>query len=263
MSEGRLGVINSPGNGLGRFSGAALFRKRRPTSLRPHLPGRWLLAVTISLLLHLIAYSQLTTLKSSPVRKPPASEPTMLSFRLAPPPPAPRQEVVPEPKPEPPPPPKPAPQAKPQPRPEPMPTPMPEPVRREAVVEPQPPPKPVELLPEHPQPIMNSVAHPPPAEPDLEEIRRQYLADLLRHIEQHKFYPLAARRRGVEGTVQISLRLLADGSIDGLEIGGDHRLLLSAANDAVRSAQPLPEPPAGIVGPLQVQYGMEFRIERR
>ena len=94
----------------------------------------------------------------------------------------------------------------------------------------------------------------------LERAQRNYLGVLLAHIEEHKFYPHAARRRGVQGVIQVSFQLHRDGRISDLRVANGPDLLRKAATDAVDAALPLPPPPPQVSGPLTVSYGMEFRL---
>lgn len=230
-----------------------------------HPRRRWGIAATLSLTLHFLLVGQFPELRPSMESGKARARETILNFRVA----APKVETPLPAPPRPPPENKPPPKPESPPEPAPMPEPLPEPPRPEAIRPVEPPAR----VASPPLPATRAATLPPssapgpeaaPSEsapPDSETIRRQYLAKLLSHIEQYKFYPLAARRRGVEGTVRISLRVLADGSIDDLKIEGDHQLLLHAATDAVRRAQPLPGPPPVLAAPLAVHYGMIFKIE--
>ncbi len=90
--------------------------------------------------------------------------------------------------------------------------------------------------------------------------RRRYLALLLQCIEAHKYYPRVARRRGIEGFVDVSFLLGPEGAIDSLVIEGGNGILERAARRAVQSAMPLPPPPSGLTMPFEVAYRMDFRI---
>jgi protein TonB len=59
----------------------------------------------------------------------------------------------------------------------------------------------------------------------IEQAKHEYLRRLMAHIESHKNYPRVARRRGIEGEVAVSFRLLADGSVSELTIDQGHRVL--------------------------------------
>lgn len=92
------------------------------------------------------------------------------------------------------------------------------------------------------------------------QARREYLAVLMAHIERYKFYPRAARRRGLEGEVVVSFTLQADGRISGLQTNGGHRLLNRAAREALEAAQPLPEPPATMVLPSELTFAIRYQL---
>jgi len=91
-------------------------------------------------------------------------------------------------------------------------------------------------------------------------IRQRYFSTLLTHIEGHKYYPRSARHRGIEGSIQVSFRLLANGSISGLMASGGPLLLRRAAKSSVTAALPLPLCPPEITCPMQVSYAMQFKL---
>ncbi|PJC70905.1 MAG: hypothetical protein CO017_02910, partial [Zetaproteobacteria bacterium CG_4_8_14_3_um_filter_59_5] len=43
--------------------------------------------------------------------------------------------------------------------------------------------------------------------------RERYLSDVMAHIEEHKWYPGIARRKGIEGDVRVRFVLQSDGSV--------------------------------------------------
>ena len=92
------------------------------------------------------------------------------------------------------------------------------------------------------------------------EISEQYLAKLLTHIESYKYYPRVAQRRGIEGVVRVSFRLLPQGEIDQLSTSGAHMLLQKAAQAAVQQALPMLSAPAQITLPYNVSFVMQFEL---
>ncbi len=90
----------------------------------------------------------------------------------------------------------------------------------------------------------------------------RYLTEVMAHIEQHKWYPKAARRRGIEGEVNVSFTLLADGTVHQLVVENGPSLLVAAARKAVEKATPMPTPPASIHCPLECQFRMRFNLKR-
>ncbi len=112
--------------------------------------------------------------------------------------------------------------------------------------------------------LIAKVAAPPvstsPNQLALEKQREHHLAELLTHIESHKFYPRAARRRGIEGQVTVSFLLLPDGSAQDIHTEGNNKLLRKAASQAVNKALPLPASLARIEKPMPVKYKMDFAL---
>ncbi|GAB6043388.1 TonB family protein [Endothiovibrio diazotrophicus] len=173
--------------------------------------------------------------------------------------PEPVLEPDPEPEPEPPPPPPPKPKPKPAPKPKPKPTPKPKP-KPPKVARPTPAPKPAAAAVQAaPAPAPVAAAAPRAADPAL---REAYLARLLAYIEGFKEYPRIARRRRIEGRVDVAFRLTARGGVEALTVAGGHRSLRQAAREAVERAAPLPRPASGsgVELPLTVRYAMEFRL---
>ena len=102
----------------------------------------------------------------------------------------------------------------------------------------------------------------PPADPGMiEQARQSYLAKLLAHIESHKHYPRSARRRGIEGEVEVSFQLQNGGVIDKLQVVGKRRILKKATREAVEAALPMPEPPSELDIPLMINFSMVFSLK--
>ena len=98
------------------------------------------------------------------------------------------------------------------------------------------------------------------AQAALENERESYLQALLAYIDSHKFYPRSARRRGVEGQIQVAFYLRTDGSITDLQIKGGSKVLRKAAKQAVQQALTLPPPPASMPLREQVRFDMVYRL---
>lgn len=92
------------------------------------------------------------------------------------------------------------------------------------------------------------------------KIRQRYFSILLTHIEGYKYYPRTARSRGIEGSIQISFRLLENGNISGLTASGGPLILRRAAKNSVTDALPLPLCPPDVTCPMQVSYAMQFKL---
>lgn len=91
-------------------------------------------------------------------------------------------------------------------------------------------------------------------------VRQRYFSTLLTHIEGHKYYPRSARHRGIEGSIHVSFRLMANGNITGLIASGGPLILRRAAKSSVTDALPLPLCPPEITCPMQVSYAMQFKL---
>jgi len=68
------------------------------------------------------------------------------------------------------------------------------------------------------------------------------LQGLRRPIEQARTYPEAARRHGIQGTVDLRFRIAADGTVEAFEIlrSSGFRILDEAAEQTIRRAAPYP-----------------------
>jgi protein TonB len=69
-----------------------------------------------------------------------------------------------------------------------------------------------------------------------------YLALILRRLEEKKVYPLAMRKRGIQGDVSVSFTVRPDGSLGALQppANAGHPFLAQAAAETVRAASPFP-----------------------
>ena len=148
-------------------------------------------------------------------------------------------------------PPEPPPKAKPKPKPVAKPKPTPKPSLNE-------PPEPEQVVARPPE---SSPRPPPAASRRLSDLRNEYLSKLLAKIEKNKFYPTIARRRNLQGTIQVRFRLGCHGEVEALEIDGKHSLLRKAAGKAIEAAHPLPEIPAEIECPMLVDYAMAYTLD--
>lgn len=94
------------------------------------------------------------------------------------------------------------------------------------------------------------------------QVRQSYLDYVLSYIEGHKYYPHAARLRGIEGSIQVSFELQKDGSIRELSAHGESIKLRRAAKGSVNKALPLPACPKEVDCPIRVNYAMQFKIKQ-
>ncbi|GAV19145.1 periplasmic protein TonB [Mariprofundus micogutta] len=209
-------------------------------------------AITLSLLLHGLLFASYGGTPATATQQPIESV-TRLSFLAPAPQPVAAPDIVPEIKPE-----------KAKPKPKPKRKPEKKTVRKKVV-------KPVHESVEEQisEPVAVAAQEPAAASaavPQIDEglIKREterYLTEVMAHIEQHKWYPKAARRRGIEGEVNVSFTLLPDGSAYKLVVENGPSLLVAAARQAVEKATPMPQPPAGIHCPLECQFRMRFNLK--
>ena len=199
----------------------------------------------------------------------PQSAASVMRISLAPtktaaPQPEPEPKPISPPKPEPEPPP-PHPPRKPVFKPEPVQEPLPQP---ESVIMPAPASNEVPEITEvaEEQTAASAYTEAPVDKPALDQMaleieRKSYLLRLLVHIDSHKFYPRKARRRGMEGKINIAFYLHADGSISDLQVSGGSRVLRTAARQAVQQALSLPRPPESFHLQEQIRFGMVYRLD--
>ena len=87
-----------------------------------------------------------------------------------------------------------------------------------------------------------------------------YVEALRRRVEGRLAYPAVARRRGLEGTVEVEIRIDAAGRLAGLEVlAAPADSLRAAAVRAIEGALPLPPPPGG-APVLVVRLPVRFKL---
>ena len=84
--------------------------------------------------------------------------------------------------------------------------------------------------------------------PDRKAEQLAYLTLIQQRIEQHKQYPLMARRHQIEGRVGVRFSISPSGHIKNIEISHSSKqeILDRNALKAVRNAAPFPAPPTGL-----------------
>ncbi len=213
----------------------------------------WTAAIVVSLLIHGTLFINRTTEFPTVLeKKGPENSLTRISFLAPMPSVAKLVEVIPE-------------QPEPQPaikKPEAKPKPKPKPVEKVT------PARKVRQTPARSPPISRAelAKTPPVLQPVVdtrlsEQARQSYLAELLSHIESHKHYPRSARRRHIEGVVQVSFRLLPEGQIEGLKVAGKRRVLQQASRSSVIASLPVPRPPKELDLPLSINFSMAFVLK--
>ncbi len=89
-----------------------------------------------------------------------------------------------------------------------------------------------------------------------------YVRALRQRVQERLVYPWTAVRRGLEGVVELEVRVGADGRLVGVEVvaGANADSLRSAAVAAVRGAAPFPFPSGLAARPLVIRLPVEFRL---
>jgi len=90
-----------------------------------------------------------------------------------------------------------------------------------------------------------------------------YLAHVRRLIQESLQYPLAARRRGLKGTVHLEILIKPDGAISAVSVISSslHQMLDEAALEAVRNLGPQPFPAGLMPRPLRVRLPVVFDLQ--
>lgn len=90
-----------------------------------------------------------------------------------------------------------------------------------------------------------------------------YLARLRERVQQSLRYPLAARRRGLSGTVLVEIVIRPDGVISGVAVAdpSSHAILDDAAVEAIKRLAPEPFPSDAKRRTLRVRLPVVFALE--
>lgn len=86
---------------------------------------------------------------------------------------------------------------------------------------------------------------------------------LFAHIGRHRFYPDAARRKGLKGETLVAFALDAQGRIARLRVerSSGSTLLDEAALEVLRRADPAPAPPADLRTPTELALPLRFALK--
>lgn len=89
-----------------------------------------------------------------------------------------------------------------------------------------------------------------------------YLAAFRQRIQEALSYPLAARRRGLGGTVHLEVELLPTGKVASVTVrsSSSHTVLDQAAVETVSQLSPLPFPPGVPLRPLKIRLPIVFEL---
>lgn len=91
-----------------------------------------------------------------------------------------------------------------------------------------------------------------------------YLGKISDHINQFKFFPRSARRKGIEGQVNVSFDLNPDGSISNLQVDGEHSVLVRASQQSIEQALPMPKRSEALssLGTIHIEFSMDYLFNK-
>jgi len=95
----------------------------------------------------------------------------------------------------------------------------------------------------------------------LKQIKQQYLSRILFMIQSHKHYPYSARRRHIEGDIQVSFLVDKQGHISDLHITGGSSVLRSSTRLAIEDSLPFPMPSRLLLQPMHSRFIMQYRLK--
>lgn len=89
----------------------------------------------------------------------------------------------------------------------------------------------------------------------------QYGAQVNRHVQRFRRYPVEAERAGIKGVVRVSIRIDSSGRLSGASVraGSGHAVLDREALATVKRASPYPKPPAGVA---PASFSLTLRFSR-
>ncbi len=125
-------------------------------------------------------------------------------------------------------------------------------VKEESIPEAPPPPKPIENV------EKNEVKKLPDAA--LITLKEQFFSELKKKIDSNKYYPKAARRRGMEGSVEVRFMITPEGKLDKLQILSGEKIFFESAKSAIAKSFPqkIPEALRSEMG--EVTLALEYKL---
>lgn len=86
----------------------------------------------------------------------------------------------------------------------------------------------------------------------------EYRSQIIDLINANKSYPNTARRRGIQGDVEVSFTVANDGSVIDLKCLGDAKILNRSACEAIKKSLPFPAPEKKT---LQLSFVMDYVLK--
>lgn len=95
---------------------------------------------------------------------------------------------------------------------------------------------------------------------DVTQIKNNFLMLLRKTINKNKFYPRVAQRRGIEGNVKVSFRIMNNGQVDAIKIVSGKRVFNKAVTQAIEKSFPIQIPKELQDFPMAVNLQLNFSL---
>jgi protein TonB len=69
--------------------------------------------------------------------------------------------------------------------------------------------------------------------------QEMFLATLTKKINSNKYYPKSARRRGIEGEVEVAFQVCSNGNVDNITVISGHKAFKRSAIEAILKSFPI------------------------
>ena len=89
--------------------------------------------------------------------------------------------------------------------------------------------------------------------------KNQFLANIREKINKHKSYPRVAKKRGMQGTVDVRFTILSNGQVGNIVVNGP-KIFQNSARNAVESAFPINVKNAPISLPKSINIKLRYQI---
>lgn len=89
--------------------------------------------------------------------------------------------------------------------------------------------------------------------------QNQFLANIRAKINKHKSYPRIAKKRGIQGAVNVKFTILNSGKVGNISVSGP-KVFHSSAQNAVQSAFPIDVKKAPISLPANINITLQYKI---
>ena len=89
--------------------------------------------------------------------------------------------------------------------------------------------------------------------------KNQFLANIRTKINKHKSYPRVAKKRGMQGTVNVKFTILSSGKVGNISVSGP-KIFHRSARNAVKSAFPINVKNAPVSLPKSINIKLRYQI---